>query len=757
MPPATLYDSEGDDGEIIVPAQDTIDLVANFPSAGQSTGSTERLKRQLRDVQESLCLTSGEEMQSSGDGPAKARASLGSPVRQPTKRRHTETTSEPGIQWSPEKTSKRTKTLATYGRKHASTAAPLRELEANGLPHPTTSGSVRFSDHSQGEKPSGLPIGSLEVDFAEHEPAVMFRDSGSTIAFNESSHDRLVQEALGSRGANDTSVTCHTASDEQAKSSSFPRSPSAQTNATKTPQAPTQTATGEAGPDSNMMSRILAALGTVKPPADVSEADDDGSGIALSSRSAEVLARIPRTSSPVVQINVSEAKCSAFEVQPTASPSKAERGRKRKTQEPSSETLNSEDLAIGLPKERYVPRPSKRRATQAAEPSVDFSAIPEKAAKSKRRKTANADLADDTSALTTSAHEPPASTTGPTKRKTSGKAAISAEMVVEDDDDDGVAVEALSRPDADTEMPSAPARSDATSHVMTSVMTAPPQAKPSPTPSQTDDGVFLKPAPKVKAKVKASSKARRSHTTIYEDHVDFKGKDKTPTLSQQQAKRKSALQPVEVEPKASSKRGAAKRVISDDEEDELAIDAEPVKPQLPAGKSKKCRKTAGVADEQDVEAATSAVAPEETELPALDEAPKKRGRGRPAKAASKTDDPIETTELNAVDNDGETASIDTTFADKVVQPSARTNAPVSTPPEKPAALKKAAAPASTPVKSLPGKNGPVSHSPIEKSSAVPLRVGLSKTKRIPSLLKIMRPPPKHVEPKSKGRKLIVEE
>ncbi|KAK6438272.1 hypothetical protein LTR95_005522 [Oleoguttula sp. CCFEE 5521] len=756
MPPAILYDSEDDDGEIIVPAQDTIDLVANFPSAGQSTGSTERLKRQLRDAQESLCPTSGEEMQSSGVGPAKTRASLGSPVQQSTKRRHTEITSEPGITWSPEKASKRTKTLATYGRKNSSTTAPLREVDTNGMNHPTTSGSVRFSDHSQGEKSSGLPISSLEADFAEHEPAVMFRDSGSTIAFNESSHDRLVQEALGSRGANDTSVACHTASDKQAKSSSFPWSPSAQTNATKTSQAPTQTATGEAGIDPNMMSRILAALGTVKSPADVSEAADSGGSIAVASRSAEVLTRIPRASSPVVQIDVSEAKRSAFEVQPTASPPKPERGRKRKTQEPSSEALNSEDLAIGLPKERYVPRPSKRRATQAAEPPFDFSAIPEKAAKSKRRKTANADLADDASALTTSAHEPPAVTNRAAKRKTSSKAAISAGTIV-DDEDDGIVVEALSRPGCDPKMHSAPTRSDTTSYVVPPVVTAPSLVKPSPTPPQSDDGVFLKPAPKAKAKAKASSKARRSHTTIYEDHVDFKGKDKTPTLSQQQAKRKSALQPVEVEPEASSKRGAAKRVISDDEEDELAIDTEPVMPQLPAGKGKKGRKSADlVADERPEESAISAVALEGTEEPAVDEAPKKRGRGRPAKATSKTNDAIETTELIAVDDDDETADIDAASAPKTDRPEA-TKAPTSTPPEKPAAAMKAAAQASTPVKPLPGKNGPVSHSPIEKSSAVPLRVGLSKMKRIPSLLKTMRPPPKHVEPKSKGRKITVEE
>ncbi|KAK6430117.1 hypothetical protein LTR95_013735 [Oleoguttula sp. CCFEE 5521] len=756
MPPATLYDSEDDDREIIVPAQDTIDLVANFPSAGQSTGSTERLRRQLRDGQESLCLTSGEEMFSSGVGPGKARASLGSPVRQPAKRRHTEVTSEPGTQWSPGKTSKRTKTLTTYGRRQSSTAAPLREVEANVPAHPHTSGSVRFSDHSQREKSSELPISSLEADFAEHEPAVMFRDSGSTIAFNESSHDRLVQEALGSRGANDTSVACHTASDERAKSSSFPWSPSAQTNATKTPQAPTQTATGEAGTDPNMMSRILAALATVKTPADVSETADIGSAIAVPSRSAEVLARIPRTSSPVVQINVSEAKRSAFEVQPTASPPKAERGRKRKTQDPSSETLNSEDLAIGLPKERYVPRPSKRRATQVAEPPIDFSAIPEKAAKSKRRKTANADVADDASALTTSSHEPPASATRATKRKTSSKVAISAETVVDDDEDDGVVVEALSRTNGDDEMQLAPARSDATLHVVPSIVTAPLQVKPSPTPSQSDDGVFLKPAPKIKAKV--SPKVRRSHTTIYEDHVDFKGKDKTPTLSQQQAKRKSALRPVEVEPTASSKRGAAKRVISDDEEDELAIDPEPVKPQPPAGKGKKGHKTADVvADEKAAEEAVSAVPPAVAEKPAVDEPLKKRRRGRPSKSGSTGNDSIDATEPNAEDDDDETADVDAASATKVIQPPAEPHVPTSTPPDKPAAAKKAGAPASTPVKPLPGKNGPVSHSPIEKSSAVPLRVGLSKKKRIPSLLKIMRPPPKHVEPKSKGRKIIVEE
>lgn len=55
----------------------------------------------------------------------------------------------------------------------------------------------------------------------------------------------------------------------------------------------------------------------------------------------------------------------------------------------SSDMLNSDDLAIGLPKERYVPRPSRSRSARSTVEEPDYSVMPEKTAKQKmkRRKT----------------------------------------------------------------------------------------------------------------------------------------------------------------------------------------------------------------------------------------------------------------------------------------------------------------------------------------------------------------------------------
>lgn len=67
---------------------------------------------------------------------------------------------------------------------------------------------------------------------------------------------------------------------------------------------------------------------------------------------------------------------------------RASKAAKAKVQE-SSDALNSDDLAIGLPKERYVPRPSRSRSERSTVEEPDYSMIPEKAAKAKgkRQKT----------------------------------------------------------------------------------------------------------------------------------------------------------------------------------------------------------------------------------------------------------------------------------------------------------------------------------------------------------------------------------
>ncbi|KAF2084477.1 hypothetical protein K490DRAFT_68786 [Saccharata proteae CBS 121410] len=51
-----------------------------------------------------------------------------------------------------------------------------------------------------------------------------------------------------------------------------------------------------------------------------------------------------------------------------------------------SDTLNSDDIAIGLPKESYQPRPSRSRSKRVLEEPIDLSVRPEKAAKDKAKR-----------------------------------------------------------------------------------------------------------------------------------------------------------------------------------------------------------------------------------------------------------------------------------------------------------------------------------------------------------------------------------
>ncbi|OJD37638.1 vacuolar protein sorting-associated protein 11 like [Diplodia corticola] len=62
---------------------------------------------------------------------------------------------------------------------------------------------------------------------------------------------------------------------------------------------------------------------------------------------------------------------------------------KKERETSTSDALNSEDRAIGLPKERYVPRPSRSRSIRSPMVEPAYSVIPEEAAKlkTKRRKT----------------------------------------------------------------------------------------------------------------------------------------------------------------------------------------------------------------------------------------------------------------------------------------------------------------------------------------------------------------------------------
>jgi hypothetical protein len=291
-----------------------------------------------------------------------------------------------------------------------------------------------------------------------------------------------------------------------------------------------------------------------------------------------------------------------------------------------------------------------------------------------------------------------------------------------------------------------------------------------------DDFAFAKPAPKKKP----APKSKRSSTTIFEDHVDFTGKSRSPSLSQQQALRQSALTGVKNEASPVKRKRGGKAVISeddddeeeevlpakpkrtrkvvlqdDDDEDELAFDPNKQDEQAdePSDEQPKKRgrgrppKTPSKANaDAPAKSAkhTSHEDADEIALTAPEEPPKKRGRGRPPKSTATVPDEDDSTNKEDANDDPveppedkmpAKASIETPAEDSNI-PSKTSATKIPTPsPEKQPSTETKAAPSKT------TKASPVAHSPIKSSSPAAYRVGLSKKHRIPSLLRVMRPPP----------------
>jgi hypothetical protein len=816
MPPPILHDSEGEEDEVVyddprdslsrssgesapgIPALDSTRDTLN-----QSTGSTgkasssnlllyesetdyreERLKRQIDDAQRRL-VDSNEQQQTHNSN--RALLDTVSPTVRRDKRRHS--LARPAE--SAVSTVKRAKTTDTYSTKKPSASSIEREKFLTAFEDdataPNTSPPIRFSDHSCIGGSSGLPAGSLQAGFANHEPA-MFRESGSTIPDNESSHERMVEQALRSkslRGLSSPGMKL-VESDEMPKSSSFPWSASEQTEVTRSHLAKDGQAavTGLDLDDKTVAPQAHAFEGGQPGKAnDAMPTDDDIPAPATAVMTAPSAPTETPQSSPIVHVDPNK-----MEAPPRAEPDPASaektqrpgRGRKRKVQEESSEPLNSDDIAVGLPKERYKPRPSRRRATEVVDERIDYSMVPEKAAKSKRSKTLGSSSAST---------GPLPQSTGKLSKPTKQSKAQPIEFfdVVEHATttaNEYVTLDPLSGPSTQVYKPSPIVEVSATIEMtpsqpkeVTPQLVFDPVSQPDKTTDKEDDFVFAKPA----LKRKPVSKSKRSSTTIFEDHVDFTGKSRSPSLSQQQAMRKSALTDVKNESSLAKRKRNSKAVIPDDDDE-----AEDAGDEILV-KVKRTHKLVVRDDDEDELAFDPNVQDEQADQ-SPDEASKKRGRGHPANSSSNTDTetparsakqkqteqteqndetpptgpeeppkkrrgrppktpaPVQDTDEPEDADDNEEAQFSPQPAAK---PSTENNKPckptvteISTPsPEaqEPKEKEKENAAADN-NKKLP-KVSPVAHSPIKSSSPAPYRVGLSKKHRIPSLLRVMRPPP----------------
>ncbi|KAK0277543.1 hypothetical protein LTR35_009945 [Friedmanniomyces endolithicus] len=699
----------------------------------ESTGSTERISRDIREAERAL-------LEGSGEGEDSGR--------------------EVGECWEG------AKRMKTYG-------GGLSETE-------TRAGGAVTLHSSDGL----LPRGTLRANFADHEPIVMFGgDSGGSTAVDGSSEQRRMVELAWSEGrgvGTSAGRLGESKSEEQRSSSSFPWTASVKTPYGKTPAS----GSGEKGVSAENGADGRSPLASNKHVETCGEVTGEvidaplleentiklGESAATDASAAPgAMAPVSR-SSPRVEINLHvEPAPSPTKPAPETTTQKSTRGRKRKIQEPSSEAITSDDRqlrddlrAAGLEKERYVPRPSRRRATQALEMPVDFSVAPERAAKAKRVKSTgnmNAANFDGTLDVTTPTAElqkvsPPGSTHALAEHvEVNGSHERPKELPAKLDVPEQLSKRELATSIELDDKSAAPVVDESSGKSQVRLM------------EDGDDDVFVKPM--------AKTKARRSHTTIFEDHVSFGASQRTPTLSQQQAKRKSALQALVDEGAAIANQKKRRTIVQDDEDDE----DDPG--QIPPESQRKQTKVV-LDDEDAVDLLAPGASADKEDKPEpvieVEEAPKKRGRGRPPKNAPSELQAVEEV-LGAPGSDLEKSAVE---ADEVPKKPARRRksttsdahttepaeselpsegkknlkissehdanacaaadpAPVRAPatqeptpsPEKVVKVVKAA--------SMPSKSSPTSHSPLKSSSAVPLRVGLNKRQRIAPLLRSIKP------------------
>lgn len=721
------------------------------------------------------------------------------------------------------KATKRTKTTnVTYGSSNKNTGV---------------AGSRQF-DALQDE---GLP-GTLQANFANHEPVVMFRDTGSTIADNESSQQRMVEQAINHGKKPDDVTESKPQDSDKLESSPFPWAVSS---------VPTQTPGGNASKQSPRDKATPAAFAAIGPGSSsrvatnvssVGQSDTaPGTGMLMGQNVAEpdrpslsqavdreVMAepslvrkhssptvlkegdtvaeqdhpqspkkRAPLNSSPQVSVPRVRVKTTT---QSSDRPDEVPKGRKRKASAANLESLDSDDRAIGHPKELYQPRLSRRRATGVVEQPQDFSIVPEKAAK-RRRKTVNtksvtADLADDE--LSYDHTTVPQTKAMPIDRSGDAAASIShpktadaAPAIAEKSQPGREEVRAVlkelnfplkhtSFDDGVSERPSptkdaSPLSAKKVCMASVASMPPPPSAAMSTSPTKKQSNAaaaatFAMPPPTSSA----SRKSRRSHTTIFEDHVDFSGsQQRSPSLRQQQASRKSAALKEVKNDATQATRRKRRTIVQDDEDDEDDEDGEDELVKDPVVEEpvpkKRCRlakapaaKPAPPAEEvlQDSDAE-----PDELEIV---EPPKKKGRMAKAPAAktksadrvledseAEFDEPeleVEeppkkkagrrpsrskagelATEVRAATDGGAAADHGKsrqTFA--ASKPSATSSSEKHTPPPtKDDAAQNAV---------VPTKSAPATHTPIKTSSKVVHRVGLNRRQRVQPLLKMVRPP-----------------
>lgn len=226
-------------------------------------------------------------------------------------------------------------------------------------------------------------------------------------------------------------------------------------------------------------------------------------------------------------------------------------------QVPRSTGPNSDDL-IGLPREQYQARASRSRSTQIADIHIDWSAVPEKVAKKNRRKTADGSQIPSSSVdplLTASpelrksqtlrSNKTAATGTGIESPAAENATLVEATLSVTEESHQSEIAETPQEPETITGQQGdsasqesrhslvevrIPARSSESIAREKALLDMPPPSMPPPT---------MPPPSVVDAPSKRGRKSKRSHTTIFEDHIGLEPVLPSQNLKQQQAARKT--------------------------------------------------------------------------------------------------------------------------------------------------------------------------------------------------------------------------
>lgn len=692
----------------------------------------------------------------------------GSPTLQRGKRRHTilENTTEFA---NPAKRLKRVKTdranvttESSFGDKGLSLAVDWNDQLTSP---PSSSGCLNV--HPSAQLSAELPGEFMQAVFAAHEPS-MFRDSGSTVPDNSSTQRRLVEQAQTDSRKSARPLHEPLESSET-RSSSFPW-PGTR-GVENTPRA----IIAESGvnpsvadpPPSHVYNTAAEANETLELSLQHYWEDGCPKQSTWLRGVTETEDHEWRRSSPRVEIPPPSPPSRTVTATSVAESQRYRRSGRRNTQEQISDPLNSDEIAIGLPRERYVPRPTSRRSKTHVMESIDFSVVPEKAAKAARSKSI---AAMHTSSL----------------RADCGPSALPAELI--------------NMISTNVEHPALHAKSasesaDASFIIQEAIKPAPnsqqpPVAEDHPTISRPaamspakenlrDDNIFVKPPLTLKAsqesismrapvKPSTASKARRSHTTIFEDHIEFAGGKISPSLNQRQARRKSALQDVRNEAPTRRKRRAVVQDDEDEDNDDELTDSFRQQESQKLTSSKASNKILVIDSDAESESLEITLDPNDDKVGSHAK-PTKRGRGRPAKKSaipapaeeiaptkkSRAQAPKSTLMVHSndeVEEEEEAPRQDVSETPAAVNHEKTTERLPEMEPENGLAsgdkspVRTPASPALadlTPSEKMntpeAPKPKPGTHSPIKNTSGAPLRVGLSKRSRIQPLLRMMKP------------------